>query len=70
MPGRGSRQLAEGQSHHLESLPTPSASEAQNLNYSFPGRKQIRYVFPEEQWLFRVLWGRRQWGAAAGLQPS
>ena len=28
MPGRGSRELAEGQSHHLESLPTPSASEA------------------------------------------
>ena len=48
MPGRGSRQLAEGQSHHLESpfqLQVPL--KQRNLNYSFWGWKQIKVCFPK-----------------------
>ena len=67
MPGRGSRELAEGQSHHLESLPTPSASEATKPKLLLLGQETDEGMFSPKNSGSFVSSGARDSG---GPQPG
>ena len=67
MPGRGSRQLAEGQRHHLESVPTPSASETMKPKLLLLGLGTDKGMFSQKNSGSFMSSGA---GDSGGLQPG